>query len=215
MTRTTSPRLGSPAVSALRATKSQSVEAAHRHLADRRRVSLGAGLSVVFEDRQTVWFRVQELSRCARGSDVQRELNWYETLMPGGGTVRAAVWLTARGRAGDHLRETVCGGRLVLASSAGHRVEGEYLSQRVTDRMIGLVRWVEFRFTAADREALHDPAVQWTLSLETGTGGAITAEYSAPSAGRGPWHLYAVNPTTAVGVATKEPHGATRWRFDR
>ena len=22
-------------------------------------------------------------------------------------------------------------------------------------------------------------------------------------------------PTAAVGVATKEPHGATRWRFDR
>jgi pyridoxine/pyridoxamine 5'-phosphate oxidase len=47
------------------------------------------------------------------------------------------------------------------------------------------------------------------------SGGAITAEFSAPSAGRGPWDLYAVTPTTAVGVATKEPHGATRWSFDR
>lgn len=46
------------------------------------------------------------------------------------------------------------------------------------------------------------------------SGGAITAEFSAPSAGRGPWDLYAVSPTTAVGVATAEPHGATRWRFD-
>jgi pyridoxamine 5'-phosphate oxidase-like protein len=43
--------------------------------------------------------------------------------------------------------------------------------------------------------------------------GAITAEFSAPSAGRGPWDLYAVTPSAAVGVATKEPHGATRWRF--
>jgi hypothetical protein len=47
------------------------------------------------------------------------------------------------------------------------------------------------------------------------SGDAITAEFSAPSAGRGQWDLYAVTPTTAVGVATKEPHGATRWRFDR
>jgi hypothetical protein len=46
------------------------------------------------------------------------------------------------------------------------------------------------------------------------TDGAITAEYSAPSAGRGPWDLYEVAPSAAVGVATKEPHGATRWRFD-
>ena len=44
--------------------------------------------------------------------------------------------------------------------------------------------------------------------------GAINAEYSAPSAGRGPWDLYEVAPDAAVGVATKEPHGATRWRFD-
>jgi pyridoxine/pyridoxamine 5'-phosphate oxidase len=43
--------------------------------------------------------------------------------------------------------------------------------------------------------------------------GAITAEFSAPSAGRGPWDLYAVTPSAAVGVATKEPFGATRWRF--
>ncbi|HMJ39759.1 MAG TPA: hypothetical protein VK606_09405 [Verrucomicrobiae bacterium] len=47
------------------------------------------------------------------------------------------------------------------------------------------------------------------------SGGAIAAEFSAPSAGRGPWDLYAVTATAAAGVATKEPHGATRWRFDR
>jgi pyridoxamine 5'-phosphate oxidase-like protein len=45
--------------------------------------------------------------------------------------------------------------------------------------------------------------------------GAIAAEFSAPSAGRGPWDLYALTATAAVGVATKEPHGATRWHFDR
>jgi hypothetical protein len=43
--------------------------------------------------------------------------------------------------------------------------------------------------------------------------GAITAPYSAPSAGPGPWDLYAITPSAAVGVATREPHGATRWRF--
>ncbi len=43
---------------------------------------------------------------------------------------------------------------------------------------------------------------------------AITAEFSAPSAGPGPWDLYATMPSAAVGVATAEPHGATRWTFD-
>jgi hypothetical protein len=46
-------------------------------------------------------------------------------------------------------------------------------------------------------------------------GTAITAEYSAPSAGPAPWDLYALVPETAYGVATAEPFGATRWRFTR
>ena len=43
--------------------------------------------------------------------------------------------------------------------------------------------------------------------------GALTAEYSAPSAGPPPWYLYEMTPKTAFGVATKPPFGATRWRF--
>ena len=44
--------------------------------------------------------------------------------------------------------------------------------------------------------------------------GAITAPYSAPSAGPGPWYLYEFTPATATAVATAEPHGATRWKLD-
>jgi hypothetical protein len=46
-------------------------------------------------------------------------------------------------------------------------------------------------------------------------GDAFTAPYSAPSAGRPPWHLYRVAIHTAFGVAGTEPYGATRWRFGR
>ena len=44
--------------------------------------------------------------------------------------------------------------------------------------------------------------------------GALTAPYSAPSAGPPPWDLYEFVPRTAFGVATAEPNGATRWRLD-
>jgi len=46
-------------------------------------------------------------------------------------------------------------------------------------------------------------------------GNAFTAPFSAPSAGPPPWHLYRFAFHTAFGVATAEPSGATRWRFDR
>ena len=45
------------------------------------------------------------------------------------------------------------------------------------------------------------------------TGVALTAEYSAPSAGPPPWHVYRLTPRTATAVGTVEPGGATRWRF--
>ena len=46
------------------------------------------------------------------------------------------------------------------------------------------------------------------------TGSALTAEYSAPSAGPPPWFVYRITPHTATALATVEPGGATRWRFD-
>jgi pyridoxamine 5'-phosphate oxidase-like protein len=45
------------------------------------------------------------------------------------------------------------------------------------------------------------------------TGRALTAEYSAPSAGPPPWSVYRITPRTATALATVEPGGATRWRF--
>ena len=52
----------------------------------------------------------------------------------------------------------------------------------------------------------------WPAEVE---GEAFTAPFSAPSAGPPPWHLYRFTFHTAFGVATAEPYGATRWRFNR
>lgn len=46
---------------------------------------------------------------------------------------------------------------------------------------------------------------------ESGT--ALTADFSAPSAGKPPWHVYQVTPVSAVALATVEPGGATRFDF--
>ena len=68
----------------------------HLYLVRCRRVRVGPAVSVVFENRQTLWFRVQELSRLARATDaeaVQPELDWYAGLLPGPGKLTAAVWV--------------------------------------------------------------------------------------------------------------------------
>jgi len=45
------------------------------------------------------------------------------------------------------------------------------------------------------------------------TGRALTADYSAPSAGPPPWFVYRISPRSATALAILEPGGATRWRF--
>ena len=52
----------------------------------------------------------------------------------------------------------------------------------------------------------------WPAEVE---GDADTAPFSALSEPPPPYNLYRFTIRTAFGLATEEPHGATRWRFDR
>ena len=52
----------------------------------------------------------------------------------------------------------------------------------------------------------------WPAEVDE-TGVALTAEYSAPSAGSPPWKIYRMTIHRATALATVEPGGATRWSF--
>lgn len=54
----------------------------------------------------------------------------------------------------------------------------------------------------------HDDG--WPAKVD---GDALTAPYSAPSAGSPPWYVYRMGFVSVFGVATDEPNGATKWRF--
>ena len=77
-------------------------------------------------------------------------------------------------------------------------VEGE--AHKVTDSS-----------TVADMAARY-AADGWPARVDD-TGHALTAEFSAPSAGPPPWFVYRITPRTATALGTVEPGGATRWRF--
>jgi hypothetical protein len=52
--------------------------------------------------------------------------------------------------------------------------------------------------------------VGWPSRVE---GDALTAEYSAPSAGPPPWYVYRITPTTVFAFGTAEPYGATKFEL--
>jgi hypothetical protein len=62
----------------------------------------------------------------------------------------------------------------------------------------------------AELQAVADECVAngWPASV---AGDALTAEFSAPSAGPPPWYVYRVVPTTVFALGTSEPYGAARF----
>jgi PPOX class probable F420-dependent enzyme len=76
-----------------------------------------------------------------------------------------------------------------------------------------------------DAQRITDPSTVAAMAKRWAEGGwpcrvdesgrALTAEYSAPSAGPPPWFVYRIAPRSATALATQEPGGATRWGFDQ
>ncbi|GAB3872671.1 hypothetical protein GCM10029964_011480 [Kibdelosporangium lantanae] len=87
-----------------------------------------------------------------------------------------------------------------FGTAAGHRPRAGGEAHRVTDT------------ATLDRVAGVFREGGWPAAVD---GDALTAPYSAPSAGPAPWQLYRLTLHTAFGVAGVEPHGATRWDFAR
>ncbi|HET6954083.1 MAG TPA: pyridoxamine 5'-phosphate oxidase family protein [Acidimicrobiales bacterium] len=69
-----------------------------------------------------------------------------------------------------------------------------------------------------DRETVASLAARWAAegwpARVDDTGTALTAEFSAPSAGPPPWHVYRLTPRHATALSTVDPGGATRWSFE-
>ena len=72
------------------------LEAHGRYLDRYRRVRIGPRAALLFENRQTLWFRLQEVLRVARLSEparVRQELEIYNRLLPSRDCLQAALLL--------------------------------------------------------------------------------------------------------------------------
>ena len=137
--------------------------AQQRYLDRYRRVRVGPALTLVFENRQTLWFRVQEVLRVARLSEparVSQELALYNRLLPGKDRLQAALLIAVRD--GPTLREDLTpwqdlrGDQLALHVGP-LRYPANLLTCRPEDRCIGAAHWVQFVLDGPGRELLADP----------------------------------------------------------
>ena len=134
---------------------------AHRRYIDRfRRVRIGPRLTLIFENRQTLWFRVQEVVRIARLADreeMQQELNLYNRLLPGENLLQAALLIEVadtmqlpaelahwRNLQGSDLR--LCLGERALPATL--------VTCRPEDRCAGTAHWVRFHLGPREQDSL-------------------------------------------------------------
>jgi hypothetical protein len=134
--------------------------ASHRRYVDRyRRVRIGPQVTLIFENRQTLWFRVQEILRVARLGDperVQEELDLYNRLLPGRDCLQAALLIDSpeektAGPAWETLQDELL--RLCLG---GKTYASHLVTCRPEDRCLGAAHWVEFALDAAGKQLLAD-----------------------------------------------------------
>jgi hypothetical protein len=136
---------------------------AHGRYLDRyRRVPVGPRLTLLFENRQTLWFRVQEVLRVARLTDmawVKRELDLYNRLLPGRDRLQAALLLHVENQ--NRLTEELTPwndlqGDQVALYIGRARYPANLFTCRPEDRCLGTAFWVQFVLDAKGRERLAD-----------------------------------------------------------
>lgn len=133
----------------------------HRRYVERfRRVRIGPRLTLIFENRQTLWYRVHEVLRIARLADrreVQLELNLYNRLLPGPDLLQAAL-LIEIGDPTELLKELApwqdLQGEQLQLHIEPDCFPANLLTNRAEDRSVGSAHWVQFAIPADAREML-------------------------------------------------------------
>ena len=119
----------------------------------KRRVIVGDKVSLVFENRDTVIFQIQEMLRAERIGDldkIREEISVYNELIPGDGELSATMFLEIEDQ--THLRDDLLKflgiDEAVSLKVGNHKVPAQFESGRSKEDKISAVQYVRFPFTA-------------------------------------------------------------------
>jgi hypothetical protein len=128
-----------------------------------RRVSLGDKVSLVFENRDTVIFQVQEMMRAERITDldkIREEITVYNAMIPEPGELSATLFLEIEDQ--SHLRDDLLKflgiDEAVFFKIGARKIRARFEEGRSKEDKISAVQYVKFPFTADDRAAFASPA---------------------------------------------------------
>jgi hypothetical protein len=140
-----------------------------------RRVGVGDRVTLVFENRETLRFQVQEMLRVERIDDpeaIQAELDVYNELMPSQGELSATLFIeiTESSRIQPELEKLLgLDAHVALVLDEGPRETALYAQfdprQRESER-ISAVQYLRFHLTPEASARLRDPEVRARLRID-------------------------------------------------
>jgi hypothetical protein len=126
----------------------------------KRRIALGDRVSVVFENRDTVTFQIQEMLRAERITDldkIREEIAVYNELVPDTDELSATLFLEIEDQA--HLREDLLkflGIDQAVFLKVGERsIQGRFEEGHSKEDKISAVQYVRFPFDPQARQAFR------------------------------------------------------------
>jgi hypothetical protein len=138
----------------------------------RRRISIGDSITLVFENRDTIQFQVQEMIRAERIVDpvkVQEELDVYNQLLPGKDELSATLFIEITDSQ-DLKRDLdafqgIDRGQTVAIMVGSHVAYGEFEGGHSKEDKISAVHFVHWRIPCPMAEALADSTQAAELSV--------------------------------------------------
>jgi uncharacterized protein DUF3501 len=142
-----------------------------------RRVAVGPNVTVLFENRDTVVFQIQEMARTERIVDdakLQDEVDVYNALVPDAGELSATLFIEIpelSRMAQDEVRETVnrfqgLDRESVWLVLGGTRLPALFEAGHTKEEKMAAVHYLRFAVPEAARRALADGAAEARLVVE-------------------------------------------------
>jgi len=160
-------------------------------LKQRRRISIGPLVTMIFENRETLQFQIQEMIRVERifnPAKVQDELNVYNALLPSPGELSATLLIEITEEAMmKHWLDQFMGldhGETVAIVAGGERAFGEFEGGHSHETKISAVHFVRFRPTASIKSAIADLRQTVMLTVDHGE---YQAQATVPGSMREEW----------------------------
>jgi Protein of unknown function (DUF3501) len=127
-------------------------------LKKKRRIAVGDKVSLVFENRETVIFQIQEMMRAEKITDldkIREEIEVYNALIPKPGELSATLFLEIadQGHLRDDLLQFLGIDEAVFFKIGERKIRARFEEGRSKEDKISAVQYVAFPFTSDDRAA--------------------------------------------------------------